>query len=181
MDKDMKIDEMQYVKDYTGKTIISINEGKNLGTLQDVLIDPDPMEIAALVTSHGWLPWHDLKAIPASNVQVWGEDVILVEAVNGIKKEKELPGTETWLSVSDDIIGRDVISLDGDKVGQIGEVLMDSAGELIGFQFSQIGYALDTVLAEGPGPKPDWIPGKAVHSMGQDVLVIYTEKIKTEG
>lgn len=180
MDKDINRDEMQSVTEFKGKTIVTISEGKDLGTLDDILIDPDSMEIAALVTSYGWLPWHDLKTIPADDVRVWGEDAILVDAAEGIKKEQELPGTEKWLSVSNDIIGRDVISVDGDKVGEVSEILMDSAGELIGFQLSQIGYALDKVLAEGPGPKPDWIPGEAVHSMGQDVLVIYTEKIKME-
>lgn len=180
MDKNMKRDEMQSVKDYKGKIIISINDGKNLGTLDDVLIDPDSMEITALVTSQGWLPWHDLKAIPANNVRVWGEDTILVESADRIKKGKELPGTKAWLSISDDIIGRDVISLEGDKVGEINEVLMDPKGELVGFQLSQIGYALDSVLSEGPGPKPDWIPSEAVHSMGQDVLVVSTDKIKME-
>ena len=180
MDRELKREDMRAVKDYKGRTIISIRKGKKLGMLDDVLIDPDPIQVAALVTSSGWLPWRDLKAIPADEVRVWGEDAILVETPDVIKKQKELPETRTWLSMSDEIIGRDVISTDGDKVGEISDALMDAEGELVGFRLSQIGYALDEVLAEGPGPKADWISSDAVHSMGTDVLVIDTERIKVE-
>jgi uncharacterized protein YrrD len=85
--------------------------------------------------------------------------------------------------VSDDIVRRDAISLDGDKVGEISDVLMEPEGELIGFQLArglQIGYALDTVLAECPRPEANWIPAEAMHSMGQDVLVIGREGMKAK-
>ena len=153
-------------QELSGKTIISVTNGKIIAAVVDVLIDPHTRQVAALVTSKGNLSKHgQIEVIPDQEVQVWGQDVILISQPDVILKGEELPHLEKWLSVSDHIKGCDVVSVDGTHVGKLNDVIIDTQGQLIGYDLAQ-------VSVEGPVAESKEIPAGLTHSLDPDALIV---------
>jgi uncharacterized protein YrrD len=97
-------------QDFIGKPIIDEATGQIIAKVVDVLIDPNIVQVAALVTSKGNLFERQIEAIPSHEVRVWGRDAILVGRTDVISKIEVLAGSGTWLSVSDQVKGYEVVS-----------------------------------------------------------------------
>jgi uncharacterized protein YrrD len=152
---------------YIGKAIVSIQEGRKIGSVADIVINGDSLQVAAVITSKGAFFNREVEAILAEEIQVWGEDVVLVEVPDVIKHESQIPERNRWLYLNDSIRGRYVVSVDGTRVGQIGDVLIDTHGTLRGYELSK-------VFIEGPVADSKRITADATHSLGKDVLVVNT-------
>jgi uncharacterized protein YrrD len=157
-----------------GKPIVSVTNGRIIAKVLDVLMDPDRLQLAAVVTSKGGLLSRekDIQVIPSVEVQVWGRDVVLVSRSDVIVKKSELPGSEKWLSVTDRIKGHDVISTDGQRIGKLNDVVVDSRGQLVGYDLVQA-----FVFKGGPSAGLKQITAGATSSLGQDVLIVDATRI----
>ena len=158
-----------------GKSIVSVTNGQIIAKVEDVLLDPGTLRVAALVTAGGGLgnllkSGRKTEAIPGDEVQVWGQDVVLVSGPDVIAKIEELPASDQWVSVSQQIKGRDVISAEGTRIGQLHDVVIDLKGQLVG-------YDLARVFVEGPPAQSKQIAVEATRTLGQDVLIVDMAKI----
>jgi uncharacterized protein YrrD len=63
---------------YIGKAIISIQDGRKIGSVSDIAVNRDNLQVAAVVTSKGNIFNREVEAILAEEIRVWGEDVLLV-------------------------------------------------------------------------------------------------------
>ena len=154
-----------FAQELHGNSVISMDNGQIIGSVADIMIDPEALKAAALATSKGNLLNREIEAITAENVQVWGRDVILVKQPDVIVKEDQLPELDRWLSVADNIKGRDVIDTKGTRIGKIKDVLINADGHLAGYRLSQ-------VFVEGPLAQSLWISAEATRSLGEDVLIV---------
>ncbi len=150
-----------------GRSIISVTNGQIVAKAEDILIDPTTRQVAAVITSKGSLLKREpgVEVIPGDEVQVWGQDVILVKRPEVIVKKEELPGHEKWLTVSDQIKGHDVVGTDGTRIGQLNDIIIDAAGQLVG-------YSLARVFIEGPVAQSKRIAARATRALGGDVLIV---------
>ncbi|GAB4535755.1 MAG: hypothetical protein Kow0063_20370 [Anaerolineae bacterium] len=157
-----------------GKPVVSVTNGKIIAKVLDVLMDPDSLQLAAVVTSKGGLLSRekDVEVIPSPEVQVWGQDVVLVSRPDVIVKKSELPGSEKWLSVTDRIKGHDVISTEGQRIGKLNDVVVDNRGQLVGYDLVQA-----FVFSGGPSAGLKRITARATSSLGQDVLILDAAQI----
>jgi uncharacterized protein YrrD len=162
-----------------GKSVVSVNNGQIIAKVEDVLLDPTALRVAALVTMTGGLGSmlkleRKTEAISSDEVQVWGQDVVLVSGPDVAVNIEELPDSDQWVSVSEKIKGRDVISADGTRIGQLNDVVIDLKGRLVG-------YDLARVFVEGPPSQSKRIAVEATRSLGQDVLIVdMAEVINTD-
>jgi uncharacterized protein YrrD len=154
-------------KHYIGIAIVSIQEGRKIGSAADIVIDRDNLQVAAIITSKGTLFNREMEAILADDIKVWGEDVILVANPDVIRHENQIEGRNRWLNLNDSLRGRYVVSVDGTRVGQIGDVIIDTHGRLTGYELSQ-------VFIDGPVADHKKITADATHSLGKDVLIVNT-------
>jgi uncharacterized protein YrrD len=154
-------------QDLIGKSIVSRSDGQKVGDVSDVIIDRDSLQIAAIAISKGGFFNREITAVPADQVSIWGKDVILVDHSEVVRKEDQIPGRDKWLHVSSDIRGRSVVSVDGTRIGQISDVVVDSQGRIVGYDLSQ-------VYVSGPLAKSKRIPSTATHALGKDVLIVNT-------
>jgi uncharacterized protein YrrD len=156
-------------QELNGKPIVSASNGQIIAKVVDVLIAPENRpQMAALATSKGTLLKREIEAIPSNEVLVWGQDVILVSGPDVIAKEDSLPGSQEWLSVSDQVKGRAVVSINGTRIGELNDVVLNTRGRLIAYDLSQ-------VSVEGPISESKRIPIEATQSFGQDVLIVSFE------
>ena len=162
----------QPAREINGRSIINIDTGERIGTLADLLIDPESMRVAAITVSSGTRSGleslltreRDMEAISADSVQVWGKDVILARHPDRMIGSNA-PDREKWINVSDQIRNRYVVSIDGTRVGQVEDVMIDSEGRIVAYELSQ-------VFVEGPLSESKRIPVGATHSLGRDVLIV---------
>lgn len=150
-----------------GRSIVSVTNGQIVAKVEEILIDPTTRQVAAVITSKGSLLKREpgIEVIPGDAVQVWGRDVILVKRPEVIVKKDTLPGHEDWLTVSDQIKGHDVVGTDGTRIGQLNDVIIDAAGQLVG-------YSLARVFIQGPVAQSKRIAAKATRALGGDVLLV---------
>ena len=162
-----------------GKSVVSVTNGQIIAKVEDGLLDPGALRVAALVTTTGGLGSmlkleRKTEAIASDEVQVWGQDVVLVSRPDVLANIKELPGSEQWVSVTEKIKGRDVISADGTRIGQLNDVVIDLKGRLVS-------YDLARVFVQGPPAQSKRIAVEATRSLGQDVLIVdMAEVINTD-
>jgi uncharacterized protein YrrD len=159
--------EIRPSRELIGKPIISMTNGVSIGKVVDILIDPGRVQVAALVTSKGGLLARGagVEAIPANEVKVWGQDAVLVSQPDVIAGEDQLPEKQQWLSVVDQVKGRDVVSIDGTRIGQLNDIVLNTQGQLVA-------YDLAHVLVTGPVAQTKRIPAEATRSFGRDVLIV---------
>lgn len=153
-----------------GNPVISISNGELIAKAEDVQIDPTTHAAVAVITAKGTLLNRKVKAIAAEEVEVWGQDAILVKKPDIIVGEEELDGLEECLSVSEEIRGYEVVAEDGTRIGILGDVALDSHGQIVGYEMSE-------VEAEGRVAVANWIDVKATRSLGPDVLVVKSEYV----
>jgi uncharacterized protein YrrD len=173
-----RMSDVRSSRELIGKPIISITNGVIIGKVVDILIDPGTIQVAALVTSKGGLLTHrgEMEAIPAKEVQVWGQDAVLVSRPDVIAKQDELPDHGRWLSVADQVKSRDVISIDGTRIGQLNDIVLNTQGQLVAYDLAQ-------VFVKGPVAESRRISAELTQSFGRDVLLvdrIQTDEIQAE-
>jgi len=158
-----------------GKPIISVTNGAIIAKVLDVLVDPDTLRVAAAITSKGSAlkRQREIEVIPADEVQVWGQDAVLVVRPDVIVKGSELPGRETWLSVSDQVKGHDVIGGDGTRIGQLNDVVIDVNGQFVAYDLVQ-----PFVYGADPAQKMKQVPAETTSVLGQDVLIVEMAQLK---
>ena len=153
-----------------GNPVIGITNGEMIAKVEDLLVDPNTLNAAAAITSKSTLLSRENEAIPAEQVEVWGQDAILAKQPDVIVKEEELDDRDGWLSASDDICGYDVVGEDGTRIGALGDVVLDSQGQIMGYEMAE-------VATEGRVAVANWIDVKATRSLGPDVLIVKSEYV----
>ena len=152
------------------KPVISITNGKIIAKVKDLLIDPAAVAISAVLFEEGGLLSRKTRIIPATAVQVWGEDVVLITGPDVLISKEQLPCHEQCLSVASQIKGRSVVSQDGTRIGEINDLVIDDEGRVVG-------YDLSKVFVEGTVAQTKRINIDATHALGPDVLVIDRNKL----
>lgn len=150
------------VSDLRGKTIISVNDGSKIGTVDDVLIDPNSLRVAALVVSQGGMFDRDTRLVPANDVNKWGRDAVLVNSREVFRNESDLPDREKWLSASSKLNGLSIVNTEGTRLGRMDDVLIDETGRIVTYRVS-----------EGSLGGKSWeIPAQSTKALGADVVIV---------
>lgn len=157
-------------KELFGFQIINIENGQIIGKVEDIFIDLKKKKIAALVTSKGNPLTRDLQAISSEKVTLWGEDVILVRGDELIEDSARMDESAQWEMASNEISGKNVISNSGEQIAELNDVLINTDGELIGYDFSK-------VMIEGPLEKSKRAHVKTTQSFGPDALILKADQL----
>lgn len=152
---------------FNGKPVVSLEDGRIIGRVADTYVDPSALRVSAVITSKGSMLRRELEGFPASEVQLWGQDTVLVKRSDIIRKGEELALDEAWLRVSDRVNGHEVVDSEGTRLGRIDDVAIDSNG-------SMLGYNLSEILADSDAIVGGRIPIQYSHSLGRDILIVDT-------
>jgi uncharacterized protein YrrD len=161
--------DLQSTHDLIGKPVISVTNGQNIASVVDFMIDPEKLALTALVTSKGGLLSRKMEAIRATDVHVWGMHAVLVKDFDVILKEEELYDRDAWMSISDDLKSREVVTIDGTRLGTIKDVLVDRFGKMLAYELSK-------VYKEGQAFEGKLVPVEATQSLGKHILVVDLKK-----
>lgn len=151
---------MRSGKELIGKQIISITDGRSLGTVKDLYVDPDLNWLTAVYLGSEGLFKRKANLIRRSDITVFGIDAILVKNSEVVTDDKQLPEAETWLRL-DKLKGRDVDTPGGTKLGTVGDVLLDEDAKIGGFGMAK-------THVEGPIAEKGTFPREAVIDTGRE-------------
>lgn len=163
---------MRLGKDLFNKPIISITDGRLLGTVKDLYLNDQLYWLTGIhVGSEGLIKRKNFL-IPRDSVIVFGIDAVLVKNADVITEGKDLVESETWPRLSK-LKGRDVDTPGGTKVGTIGDIIIGEEGHITGF-------ALAKVFVEGPIAQQGQIPREALIDTGNEDGVMTIDLPKVE-
>lgn len=153
---------MRKTKEFQGKLLISITDGKNLGEVKDIYLDKDCTEVVAVYLGKTGLISRKAQLIHIDQIRLFGVDAWLVNGSDKVTNKDEVAGADQFL-LADDLRGR-MIQTDGQtKIGTVGDFLVDEKLKVLGF-------ALDKVHVEGPIANAKAIARAAVTSVGDPLI-----------
>lgn len=151
---------MHYSKEFVGKPVYSIDEGRQLGTVRDVYVDRALAWLAGVHLGREGLLSRKSLLIPREAIAVFGIDAVLAKQSDVVSDSKQTPESEQWLRL-DDLAGRHVDTPAGTRVGAIGDVMLDEEARIVGFSLSR-------VHVTGPIAEHPVIPREALIDTGND-------------
>ncbi|HNS38665.1 MAG TPA: PRC-barrel domain-containing protein [Promineifilum sp.] len=163
---------MRLGKDLINKPIYSIDEGKQIGKVQDLYLDANDTVILGLYLGSQGLVRRKAELIRATDVYLYGADAVLANGSAAITDDSASPEVKEWVR-RDKLIGREVQSPGGTRLGQIGDVVIDSAGRVTGF-------ALSKTFVEGPLADKRYIERGTVLDVGQEGGAMTVDLVKLE-
>ncbi|MFQ5400973.1 MAG: PRC-barrel domain-containing protein [Anaerolineae bacterium] len=151
---------MRLGKDLTGKPIISVTDGRLLGSVKDVYINEELYWLTGIHVGHEGLLKRKSRIIPRDAVILFGIDAILVKNADVITDEQQLMEADHWLRLSK-LRGREVDTPGGTRVGTIGDIILGEEGHITGFSLAR-------VFIEGPVAERGIIPREALIDTGSE-------------
>lgn len=159
-------------RDYKNKPLISITDGKHIGEVKDLYLDPQLRQIVAVFVRSEGLISRKTFVIRREDVRVIGEDVWLVANADVIVELKELPTAADLVKIGD-VAGRELVTEGGTKVATVNDVLLNPDGSVLGF-------TLGKVYAQGPVFERKAIHRDSVLNVGDDKIPMKVDLPKAE-
>lgn len=151
--------DYRLAKTIVGKAVISTAQGQQLGKVEDLYLDSGGNNVTALYLGAEGLINRKHQLIGFHHIDMIGIDVVLVSANGVVESADETPDAKHWTRMKD-LIGRKVDTGGGTPIGKVSDLILDGAGNILGF-------ALSNISVEGPVATHKSVTRQAVLDMGQ--------------
>ncbi|WP_026370427.1 PRC-barrel domain-containing protein [Kallotenue papyrolyticum] len=154
---------MRKAKEVIGKRIIHQTTGAELASVHDIIFDaPARRAVALLVERGGW--FREARVVPWTAITGIG-DVIMVSGEQPIVTASEIP------ELRDEdreirLTGLAVMNEHGDRIGTVGDLYINDAGEVIGYEVKQ-----------GFMSSPKFLFADSVKAVGRDAVIADTSQL----
>lgn len=127
---------MRKSKHFLGMSVISLEEGQQVGSIKGLVVNSALKNVAALIIEQkGW--FREQKFIPFSKVHNIGDDVVTVDRVTRAEKGISLPEILKLIKERANIIGSRLVTENGTALGMVDEYYVDlQTGDIVGLEFS---------------------------------------------
>lgn len=149
---------MVKTKEFQGKLLISLSDGKNLGEVKDVYLDQDATKVVAAFLGKSGIINRKSLTVEISHIKLFGIDAWLTDASDIVIAKDDVSGAETYL-LGDSLRGREIQTDGGTKIGTSGDILVDDKCNVLGFSF-------DKLNVEGPLSESRMIARVAITNLG---------------
>ena len=149
---------MRKAKELIGKQIINQATGDRVAVVHDVVFDAEARRIAALlINTGGW--FGNAQVVPWSRVASVG-DVVMVQGEQPLVMTADAPEVAAQIKQDVRITGTAILNDAGEHLGTVGDLFIDDAGEVLGFEVKQ-GFM--------SGGK--FLPAGDVQAVGKDAII----------
>jgi uncharacterized protein YrrD len=108
-----------------GLPIFTINEGKNIDKIEDVIYDPSSQRILALIVNNGGL-FSEGKVIAMEDIKSIGDDAVVIQTEQALKNTSELETDARHIAQDDTYLTKsNVVTESGKNLGKITDLLFD--------------------------------------------------------
>ncbi len=153
---------MKSTREIINLRVLSVEEGKEIGFVHELLLNPQNGSIDFLLVKDGeW--YYGLKALPFSAVQGIGEYALTVASSGDLKGLAETPDAVALLESNPRLIGLRVLSRKGRLLGRVREYYVDeNSGKVRGC----------LLVPEGRDEAAGIIEDKYICTFGRELLVV---------
>ena len=152
-----------------GLPVITMAEGKQVGKVDDLVVDPERKAVRWLRLHTGGLLGGERLWVPVDAVHGLGEDAVTINAEADVRAPADAPEADTLVKARRGIIGNKVVTENGERLGEVRD-----------YEFTQDTFAL-TYLFIPPGMdilgQFLTIAADKVLTIGEDVIVVATDAV----
>lgn len=109
------------------RSVVTVEEGRDLGTPTDMRIDPDEHRIRLVVLAAGTVPDSAL-VVHSESVRSFEADKLAIDNLDALKVAAKDEDALALLNTGLDFKNREVMTARGDRLGKIKSVLVDENG-----------------------------------------------------
>ena len=157
---------MRKAADLIKKQLVQLDTGNIVGSIADLLIDPEAGRLAAVVATTG--RWRETTVIPWEQIVVSTGDVVLIAAGVEPQPASAVPRLQALLERKIHLSGTPVLTEKGSRVGTVGELLIDSDGAIQAYTINR-GFL---------GSERLFVAVAGVVSIGADALLVHEESLQ---
>jgi len=149
-------------------SVISLEEGRQIGTVKGLVVDPAGKKVAALIIEQkGW--FKEQRFIPYHKIHSVGSDAITIEKSSYVEKASNLSEIVKLLKDRVEITGSKIVAENGSVLGFVDEYYIDLAtGAIVGLEFS--GNLIDSVI-KGRA----FLDISHVRTLGKEIIIVTNE------
>lgn len=152
---------MKKSREIIGLTVVSIQEGKELGIVKQLVINATTGSIAALLIDDG--KWYlGAKVLPFSSISGLGEYAVTIDSEADIIAITPTSSFGNLLAQNVQVIGTTVLTRNGNASGTVSEILIDTDGRIS-----------ECLIDESH--EIHSVPRERVITFGKDVLIVSGE------
>jgi uncharacterized protein YrrD len=149
---------MPTLKELLKKPIYRLTDGVKLGEIKDLFLDAEATRVVAVLVGKEGVFARKTMVLRRDDIEVLGVDAWLATGSAEVANLEELPGGE-GLEPAGDYRKRELETVGNTKIGTVGDVIFDDAGNVTGF-------ALGKVLLKGAIADSGQIARPAVSALG---------------
>lgn len=156
---------MRKSRQFLSLPVVSLEEGKEIGRIRGLVINPQTAEVAALIVQRSGL-FAEQKVIPYPRVTSVGNNALTIQKVANAEKLTSLPQIVNLIKEQVQLRGARIITEGGTALGYVEEFLVaPETGKIMAFEVSGR-------FKEGFLKGKATLPAKEVRTIGKDVLVV---------
>jgi sporulation protein YlmC with PRC-barrel domain len=154
-----------------GLPVITMAEGKQLGKVDDLVVDPERKAVSWLRLHKGGIGMlgGERLWVPAAAVHGVGEDAVTINAEADARTPADAPEALALVNAKRGVIGNKVITENGERLGEVRD-----------YEFNPETFVL-TSLSVPPGMNVVGeiltIPGDKVLTIGEDMIVVAADAV----
>ncbi|RYX84823.1 hypothetical protein EON83_07725 [bacterium] len=157
---------MRKAKSLLGLSVITHNDGKNLGTVRDLIFSDNSQKLLALLLSDRELfGMIDAVCVPWNQVREIGGDALMVESETSQQKVHADALIAESYDARQSIDGKQITTDQGEKVGFVSDLYLDDSGYVSAFEVS------GGLFADALGGKR-YLAMPATLKVGKDVIIV---------
>ena len=149
-----------------GLPVITINNGKQLAKIQDIIYDPKTNQVKAfLISEGGW--FKEAEVLLIQDIKAIGQDAVMIDSTNQIRPANEVDNAVSSIAESENYLTKNqVITQQGTKLGKVVDIYFDFPG----------GRVSDLEVSEGmfknisSGTKT--VPVANIITVGEEALIV---------
>lgn len=130
-----------------GLPVISIDEGRELGTVKELVINPTEKEVTALlVEDTKW--FMGAKTFPFSSISGIGQYAVTIEKGDSVSSVLDSPELLELLNIDVKIIGSKILTKTGQIQGKVVDIIVDDAGKIITCDVEDMNGTMTTISSD---------------------------------
>ena len=151
---------MQRVNELFGKEVVSQTNGEKQGAVQDIVFDEKVSNIVALLVG-GFVGRN--RVVRWTSIASVG-DMVVLEGEEALSKLGEDPEASDLRQKSHKITGTDIVTQEGEKIGEVRDLFVNKRGQVAGYEVSR------GRISDVRGRK--FLPMENVRATGKDTIIV---------
>lgn len=169
MEKKRDLMSGQKISSITGMPIYTLDRGKCIGSVKDIVYDGEHSRLVALTVEEPGIISPERRVLPFDQVRSIGRDAVMVENEGVMKAEKDVPELASVVAHKGTVTDKRVITESGNILGSIGDILIDTAtGEAVS-------YEVTGGIAKDIGRGRTYVGAPKVVVIGRDAVIVPDE------